>query len=39
MLSKLLIAMRLKPRPFNMKDYEAALRKVKLNYLKRSTVR
>ena len=39
MLSKLLIAMRLKPRPFNMKDYEAALRKVKLNYLKRSIVR
>jgi hypothetical protein len=36
MLDRLLIALRLKPRPFNWADYQKALRGFNLRYLARS---
>lgn len=38
-LNNILMALRLKPRPLNFEDYEAALRKFKVNYLAQSRCR
>ena len=39
MFDKLLIALRLKPRPFNWEEYQKVVRQSKLRYLVRSRVR